>query len=144
MRHARQVEVVERQLARRVHAGGFRALAMARDAVPVDERLLVGVRNRGRGHAEPQPPELGALAAPCGFAAGGAAVRAGRPSCCAEVDNTPHTIATPHAINDRFNMNRLPRGWIAAAAAPLAPGGPGHSISPPKTCGLNRIPEIIR
>jgi hypothetical protein len=40
-------------------------------------------------------------------------------------------IATAPAINDRFNMNRLPRGRIAPEAAPRA-DDLSHSIPPPK------------
>ena len=37
---ARRVEVVERQLARRFLSGGFRGLAMAADAVAIEQRAL--------------------------------------------------------------------------------------------------------
>src|SRR6185369_6439586 len=72
------------------------------------------------------------------------AVRAGRPDCCAESESTPHMIATAPAINDRFNMNRLLRGRTAPEAGALARITSRTRSHPPKTCGLNRIPERTR
>src|SRR5213592_4962762 len=86
---------------------------------------------------------LGELARAAGFGAAAAAGAAWR-ACCAEIESTPHTIATAHAINDRFNMNRLPRGWTALEAPALAPMAPRTRSHLQKTCGLNRIPEINR
>src|ERR1051325_6889017 len=70
-------------------------------------------------------------------AAFGAAGAAAWPACCAEIESTPHTIATAPAINDRFNMNRLPRGWKAPKAPAVAPMALRTRSHHQKTCGLN-------
>lgn len=72
------------------------------------------------------------LGVPVAAPGGGAAGRAGLPACCAEIERTPHMIATAPAINDRFNMNRLPRGRTALEAATACAAGLTHPTPPPK------------